>query len=243
MLPDYGTYAAIIVVEKSVYLSILYNSPVNIASSFSYLLEGYANATPTTRPESGTKSAFNEAAIGLVHFLQSILDEFPSQRASYRLVAQPHCANHPTCLARDSIEWSVASDIGSALRRGNWWALERLTNLEIISERLKHAPWVGDIQTDANNEDDTFSALPPRALNHLLEQLRTKVRSHAWPVLRSAYREVVGATWLERSLLLPKGDTGGLGEFMKTAVERSEAAAKDAPEGTNVWTLRRPLVT
>ncbi|CAE6422161.1 unnamed protein product [Rhizoctonia solani] len=220
---------ALQVVEKSAYLSILYSSPVNIASSFAYLLDAYA-----VKPETSKIPNVNKTAIGLLRFLQTLVDEFPSQRVSHRLILGPDAQSH---LPRNSAEWSFASDVASALRRNNWWALEKLTGPKTVDERLKDEPWTKPT-SDSNLESETvFSKLPSRTLTHLLEQLRTKVRSSTWPVLRSAYREVVKAPWLERSLLLPNE---GIGEFMRTAVEKSEAVAKEA--ATDVWILRRPAV-
>ncbi|CAE6476014.1 unnamed protein product [Rhizoctonia solani] len=222
---------AIQVVEKSAYLSILYNSPINIASSFAYLLDVYA-----VKPEIAKTPNLNKTVIGLLQFLQSLVDEFPSQRVSHRLIV----GSDERCLPHNSAEWSFASDLSSALRRNNWWALEKLTSPKAVDERLKKAPWAtptsGPIEPDLETEA-VFSKLPSRALAHLLEQLRTKVRNSAWPVLRSAYREVVKAPWLERSLLLPNE---GIVEFMRVAVEKSEAVVKDT--ATDVWILRRPAV-
>lgn len=235
---------AIQVVEKSTYLSLLYNSPVNIASSFSYLLDAYSTSVTSESPT----PAFNQPAIGLLHFLHTLIDEFPSQRASHRLILQSRSTTQ-TCLARDCPERSIACEIASALGRNNWWALEKLTSpAAVLNERLKNEPWV--IPPDSDNCNEVFLKLPQRALVHLLQLLRVKVRSCAWPVLRSAYREVVRAPWLEQSLFLPKGGgqnesedgTSGLSEFMRGAVERSEAAVKDAPGAANdIWILRRPV--
>ncbi|CAE7060060.1 unnamed protein product [Rhizoctonia solani] len=221
---------AIQVVEKSTYLSILYNSPINIASSFAYLLDAYATKPETTQTPSLTKTV-----IGLLHFLQSLVDEFPSQRVSHRLILG---SKEQSNLPRSSAEWSFACDIAVALRRNNWWALEKLTSPKLVEERLKSEPWT--ILTSSSGESNSkaetvFSELPARALAHLLEQIRARVRNSAWPVLRSAYREVVKAPWLEHSLLLPNE---GIGEFMRTAVEKSEAVVKDV--ATDVWILRRP---
>ncbi|KAJ1302766.1 hypothetical protein OPQ81_003075 [Rhizoctonia solani] len=223
---------AIQVVENSVYLSIIYNSPINIASSFSYLLDAY-----TVKPETTKPSNLNKTGIGLLEFLQTLVDEFPSQRVSHRLILG---SNEQSRLPRNSAEWSFASDVASSLRRNNWWALEKLTSLKAVDERLKGEPWTNSTSgSDASDSESegVFAQLPSRALNHLLEQLRTRVRSSVWPILRSAYREVVKAPWLERSLLLP---SEGIREFMRTAVEKSEAAAKDTT--TDVWILRRPAV-
>jgi hypothetical protein len=220
------------VVEKTTYLSIIYNSPVNIASSFGYLLDVY-----TAKPETANTLKLNKAAIGLVQFLHTLLDEFPSQRVSHRLITG---SDAYICLPSNSAERSLASDIASALRRNNWWALEKLTSSTIVDERLKNEPWIkssSDSGGPNSESDNVFSELPSRALAHLLEQLRAKVRSSAWPVLRSAYRQVVKEPWLERSLLLPNE---GIREFMRAAVENSEAAPKDA--ATDVWILRRPAV-
>ncbi|CAE6406836.1 unnamed protein product [Rhizoctonia solani] len=223
---------AVQVVEKSAYLSIIYNSPVNIASSFGYLLDVY-----TVNPETANTLKLNKAAVGLLQFLHTLVDEFPSQKVSHRLIIG---FDAQTCLPRSSAEWSVASDIASALRRNNWWALEKLTSSTVVDERLKNEPWTKSTSDsgESNSESDIiFSELPSRALSHLLEQLRAKVRSSAWPVLRSAYRQVVKEPWLERSLLLPNE---GIAEFMRAAVENSEAVPKDAVTG--VWILRRPAV-
>ncbi|ELU39419.1 hypothetical protein AG1IA_06556 [Rhizoctonia solani AG-1 IA] len=220
------------VVEKSVYLSIVYNSPVNIASSFSYLLDVY-----TAKPETSETLKLSKTAVGLLQFLHTLVDEFPSQKVSHRLILG---SDAQICLPRNSAEWSLASDIASALRRNNWWALEKLTNPAVVDERLKNEPWTKfTSDSDGSNSESevVFAKLPSRALTHLLEQLRAKVRSSAWPVLRSAYRQVVKEPWLERSLLLPNE---GVGEFMRAAVENSEAVLKDA--ATNIWLLRRPAV-
>ncbi|KAG8691817.1 hypothetical protein FRC11_008441 [Ceratobasidium sp. 423] len=223
---------AIQVVEKSAYISILYSSPVNIASSFAYLLDAYA-----VKPETGKTPNLNKAVIGLLHFLQTLVDEFPSQRVSHRFILG---SDAQSCLPRNSAEWSFAADVASALRRNNWWALEKLTSPKTVDGRLKGETWTkptSDSNESNLESESVFSRLPSRALTHLLDQLRTKVRNSAWPVLRSAYREVVKAPWLERSLLLPNE---GIGEFMRTAVEKSEAVAKEA--ATDVWILRRPAV-
>ncbi|KAF8684471.1 hypothetical protein RHS04_01310 [Rhizoctonia solani] len=220
------------VVEKSVYLSIVYNSPVNIASSFSYLLDVY-----TAKPETSETLKLSKTAVGLLQFLHTLVDEFPSQKVSHRLILG---SDAQICLPRNSAEWSLASDIASALRRNNWWALEKLTNPAVVDERLKNEPWTkftSDSGGSNSESEVVFAKLPSRALTHLLEQLRAKVRSSAWPVLRSAYRQVVKEPWLERSLLLPNE---GVGEFMRAAVENSEAVLKDA--ATNIWLLRRPAV-
>ncbi|KDN49115.1 hypothetical protein RSAG8_02468, partial [Rhizoctonia solani AG-8 WAC10335] len=216
--------------KKSAYLSILYSSSINVTASFAYLLDAYA-----VKPETTKIPDLNKTGIGLLHFLQSLVDEFPSQRISHCFILG---SNGQLCLPRSSAEWSFASDIAMALRRNNWWALEKLTNPQVVDRRLKNEPWTKPTSGSAESSSETeavFSELPSRALTHLLGQLRTKVRSSAWPVLRSAYREVVKAPWLERSLLVP---SEGIGEFMRSAVEKSEAVVKDT--ATDVWILRRP---
>lgn len=236
-------------VERSTYLALLYNSPVNIASSFSYLLGTYPSL-PTAKPESTSKKSTNAHAIGLLHYLHTLIDEFPSQRTSHRLLIRPR-PDTPTCLPRGCSEWLLACEIASALRRSNWWILERLTSPEIVRDRLSGEPWVSaqkseDDETATQEQDEVFRSLPQRALAHVLQDLRVKVRISAWPVLRSAYREVLDGPWLEQSLLFPKSDPkkGGIvsdvNEFMRLSVERGEAGVKDTP-GIKVWTLRRPV--
>lgn len=116
--------------------------------------------------------------------------------------------------------------------------------------RLSSEPWVGGPKSEEGaalekDQGEVFHGLPQRALFHLLQELRIKVRNSAWPVLRSAYREVLHGPWLEQSLLFPKSDLkkGGLvsdvSEFMRLSVERGEAGVRDTP-GIKVWALRRP---
>ncbi|QRV80413.1 hypothetical protein RhiJN_08428 [Ceratobasidium sp. AG-Ba] len=224
---------AVQVVERSTHLALLYNSPKDIASSFGYLFDAY----PATKiPASKEPSSYtSQKAVGLLHFLHTLLDEYPSQRTSYRLIL-PNSAH----LAIGCPEWSVASEISSALRRNNWWTLDKLTSPQLLRERLTDKPWTAP-DTD-KDQDEMFDALPERALFHLMHQLRLKVRGSAWPVLRSAYREVVDGPWLERSLMLGKqkeASVSELAEFMRAGVEKGEAGVKDT-SGARAWVLRRP---
>ncbi|KAG8739885.1 hypothetical protein FRC10_005019 [Ceratobasidium sp. 414] len=203
------------------------------ASSFGYLLD---TSSLAKKPDSTP----NQRAINLLHFLHTLLDEYPSQRVSHRLIP-----SSPTHLPTDCPEQSIASEISAALRRNNWWALDKLTRPEHFHERLTHAPWTIPKSDQDRNQDQFFDALPQRALLHLVHELRGKTRGSAWPVLRSAYREVVDGPWLERSLLLDREKEGaatvsGLAEFMRLGVEKGEAGVKDA-SGTRVWVLRRPV--
>ncbi|KAF8602314.1 hypothetical protein BDV93DRAFT_545336 [Ceratobasidium sp. AG-I] len=240
---------AIQVVERSTYLALLYNSPVNVASSFSYLLDTYP-PPPITKSEPTSKKSTNEHAIGLLHYLHTLIDEYPSQRTSHRLLFRPR-SDTPTCLPRGCAEWLLACEVASALRRSNWWTLDRITSPEVVRDRLNGKPWVSrqkseDDRASTQDQNEVFCGLPQRALVHLLQELRVKVRSSAWPVLRSAYREVLDGPWLERSLLFPKSDpkkgsvVSDMAEFMRLAVERGEAGVKDAP-GMKTWMLRRPV--
>jgi hypothetical protein len=114
-----------------------------------------------------------------------------------------------------------------------------------MRKRLTNEPWTPPKSESKEDQGEVFDALPQRALFHLLHDLRVKVQNSAWPVLRSAYREVLDTPWLERSLMLTRsgkdqeGVVSGLVEFMRLGVEKGEAVVKDGP-GVRVWVLRRP---
>ncbi|KAG9098298.1 hypothetical protein FRC06_006555 [Ceratobasidium sp. 370] len=206
------------------------------ASSFGYLLDTYPSSSPSKKPDSTP----NQRVISLLHFLHTLLDEYPSQRTSHRLIL-PSSSTH---LFTGCPEWSIASEISSALRRNNWWTLDKLTRPELFHERLTHVPWTIPKSDQDWNQNQVFDALPQRALSHLLHELRGKIRGSAWPVLRAAYREVGDSPWLECSLMLgPKKEGAAaseLTEFMRLGVEKGEAAVKDG-SGARVWVLRRSM--
>jgi hypothetical protein len=114
-----------------------------------------------------------------------------------------------------------------------------------MRKRLTDGSWTPSKSESKEDQDEMFDALPQRALFHLLHDLRAKVQNSAWPVLRSAYREVLDGPWLERSLMLTRpgkdqeGVVSGLAEFMRLGVEKGEAGVKYSP-GVRVWVLRRP---
>ncbi|KAG8728090.1 hypothetical protein FRC12_022021 [Ceratobasidium sp. 428] len=230
------------VVERSACLALLYNSPTNIASSFSYLLDTYP--TSLTKQSDSTP---NKHVISFLYFLHTLLDEYPSQRASHRLLLPTASNSTSLHLPPNSPEHTIASSISSALRRHNWYTLHTLTSPQFIHNRLTWSIPKSDQDRNPSAEDEVFEALPQRALFHLLRELRAKVRSSAWPVLRSAYREVVDGPWLERSLMFGREkDSSSAGatiseltEFMRLGVEKDEAGVKDS-SGARVWILRRP---
>jgi len=188
--------------ETSLFLAILFDSPRQTTTILSHLIPDLYSTISTSLRDLTT-------LISLVHHLAAA---YPSQ-STFR----QHLHSLPPSLRfPDSESCAWITSLASSLRSLNYSKFEELTrpssfsHLLIVSNEL--GPKTSSKTTPSESFDSVHSSanLANRALQTLVEALRTTAREKTWHIIRSAYRELAchpesGATrdWLERSLALP----------------------------------------
>lgn len=230
-----------IVYETSLFLAVLFASPRQVTSVLSHLIpELYATLSTPLRHLT--------ILISLVHLLAAA---YPSQ-----ITFHQHLQSlSPSHLHPESESWTWINSLASSLRSLNYSKFEELTRPSSLSRILrgarenvaheqKNSSKVVPTSTLESLESPHSSAnLASRALQTLVESLRSKAREKTWHVIRSAYRELAcrpesGATrdWLARSLALssivPTGKGIDVDEWLEMKSQEGQVRKKeDAAEG------------
>ncbi|KAF7795340.1 hypothetical protein EIP86_006497 [Pleurotus ostreatoroseus] len=192
---------ALEVYETSLYLAVLFSSPVQATSIISQLLPNmYLTHLDRQR---------RSQPIVMLSCLHFLCTAYPSQSRFFE---------HLTSLPRDLISESTDTrrwlwDLARALRQRNFARLDQLTTWDAFSSFVASTPVRS---APSQNTSGAPENLAMEVLATLVDTLRVKARDTAWSVLRSAYRELScpkfdvnqGAkepsttVWLRRSLLL-----------------------------------------
>jgi len=180
--------------ETSLFLSIIFQSRVQITSILSHLLPDlYLSA------EHSSKGSFPFTV--LLASLHSLNIHYPSQRAFFEL-SKSLPASYT--LRKDHEIW--LRELSGSLRRGEYAQFGRLTQPSSLTLLAAwHASEIPDRTTPIRRGPD----LRLISLQTLVNSLRNHLRLSAWRVLRSAYREFAlplsnTATWLSDVLLLER---------------------------------------
>jgi len=192
------------VFEISLFLATIFDSPRQTTAILTHLI-------PVLYPSFSTPLRNLTTLLSLIHHLVAA---YPSQVPFHQhLRSLPPSVLHQNS---ESIVWITS--LASSLRSLNYSKFEALTRISSFSHffmvphelQSKTAPAEVSVST---SETPGYSCsgvnLANRALQTLVESLRSKAREKTWHVIRSAYRELAchpgfEATrgWLERSLAL-----------------------------------------
>ncbi|KAI0087046.1 hypothetical protein BDY19DRAFT_894022 [Irpex rosettiformis] len=240
---------ALEVYETSLYLSIIFNSPVQTTSIIPHLLPAMYQALPNSTP-------VITILLSSLHFLAS---GYPSQSRYF-----DHLHSLPTFFFLEShpaASW--LRDLSWTLRSHTYSNLEKLTTREACAHIL-------EIPEHTKGND---GELPPQkysypvnlvleALCTLVDTLREKARETNWLVLRTAYREVSlpkpcdtdpapTRDWLCRSLTLcsvsrvssPKtvDDVALLDTWIESRRAQGDVRPKEGVEGR--WIVVKPKLS
>jgi hypothetical protein len=175
------------VYETSLYLSVIFDSPVQTTSILSHLIPDIYPKTTSPQPSG--------LATILVLLLHHLVTSYPSQRTYFEQIRQII----PKYLERPSAGYSWVSALAQSLRSQNFVRFEQLSHPDAFDHLLPpsrprpNPKYIG-----------TFPNLPRDAVYALISRLRSKTRDRAWIVVRNAYRELSSSSetrsWLGRRL-------------------------------------------
>lgn len=200
---------ALEVYETSMYLSVIFSTPVQTTSIISHLVPSMYKAQPNV-----TKSCQLTSITSLLHLLAT---GYPSQS---------RYSEHLNSIPIDYLSPSVRSwlrELTRALRLHNFACIERSTNRYAMLNCLN----LGTTETprdDSNAPRD----IAIEALATLLDMLRSKASATAWSILRSAYYEL--------SCPIPSEGTGSLARdwLLRSLLLRTVAFKDDAVDNTAI---------
>ena len=180
--------------ETSLFLSIIFQSRVQVTSILSHLLP---DLYLSVQHSPNGSVAFTV----LLASLHSLDVYYPSQRAFFEL---PKSLPAAFTLRRDHEIW--LRDLSSSLRRGGYAQFGRLTQPPSLTPL---AVWPASKTPDQTSPIRQGPDLRLLSLQTLVNSLRDHLRLSTWRVLRNAYREFAlplsdTATWLSDVLLLER---------------------------------------
>ncbi|KIJ64404.1 hypothetical protein HYDPIDRAFT_111715, partial [Hydnomerulius pinastri MD-312] len=177
---------ALEVYETSLYLSVIFDSPVQTTSILSHLVPDMYTSTTSRQPY--------RLVTVLVLLLHHLLVTYPAQRTYLEQIRQVT----PNLLERPSAAYSWISTLARNLRTSNFVQFEQLSK-PIAFERLLPPRSISDPKSTA-----PFPNLPQDVIYALVSRLRSKARDRAWMIVRNSYRELSSSeemqSWLGRRL-------------------------------------------
>lgn len=225
---DYAAYACLLVIavyEISFILAIIFESAGQATSILPRLLPDLYLTSP-----SGSSNA-HCLPIVLLSLMFQLASGYPSQTTFQKhLQALP-----PSFLPLGSDAFVWITSIAAGLRTRNYVQLERLTRKESWTMLC--------VEFDRPATPGTHNdGLPKIAMQTLVDTLRTRARTSAWAVIRSAYRELSCHSgsqtreWISRSLLSYDADA-----WLHEKAKDGEVRPKEGVEGR--WSLCKVRTT
>lgn len=157
------------VYEQSLYLSIIFSVPAQTIAVLPHLLP--AEAEPLLQGDGGSFSSA-KLCIVILALLHTLITHHPSSSAYLNLLR----ATSSPSTSHPGIDWVMR--VAQAIRRHMFIRLDHVTRPEAVHAIL------ASIGTEVNTDRDKLVSM---ALHTLVSELRSKARSDAWKVLRSAY--------------------------------------------------------
>lgn len=223
-LPPCAPCLTPIVYETSLRISIIFSSPVNIASTLSYLLPTYYSSHPSSHSRDATI---------LITLLSQLDSSYPSQRDYYSHRREFLASGR---IPRNSQTLSWLASLAGAVRSRNYYKVEALTRPKVYVSLLVPYP------RRSNGEAVDLDAL---AVRTIISSLQNRLRDHSWSILRVAYREITcipkvtdTSEWLKRSLILDTSNTT-METWLRHQSEKGNVKAKEEVEGK--WILIKPV--
>ena len=177
------------VYETSLYLSVVFDSPVQTTTILSRLVPHIYSASPAPQPSRATTI--------LILLLHQLVISFPSQQAYLEQIK--HLV--PNLLERPSAAYLWISALARSLRTLNFVYFEKLSHPDAFEHLLPLSPPIPSSNIKATT---VFQDLPRNAVHALVSRLRLKARDGAWIVVRNAYREISSSDetqmWLGKRL-------------------------------------------
>lgn len=177
------------VYETSLYLSVIFDSPVQTTSVLSRLVPDIYSASSAPQP-------FRLTTI-LILLLHQLVISFPSQQPYLDQIK--HLV--PNLLERPSAAYLWISALARSLRTSNFVQFEKLSHPDAFEHLL---PSSRSIPSSNIKTTTVFRDLPRNAILALVSQLRLKARDETWRVVRNAYRELSSSDetqmWLGKRL-------------------------------------------
>lgn len=165
------------VYETSLYLSVVFDSPVQTTSILSHLVPDIYSTTSVPQP-------FRLTSI-LISLLHQLVISFPSQRSYLGRIK--YLA--PNWLERSSSAYLWISTLARSLRTRNFVEFEQLSQPDAFEHLL---PPSRPVQPSSISASAVLRVrdLPRSAVHELVSRLRLKARDESWRVVRNAYREI-----------------------------------------------------
>ncbi|KAG6377003.1 hypothetical protein JVT61DRAFT_1046 [Boletus reticuloceps] len=180
---------ALEVYETSLYLSVVFNSPLQTTSILPRLVPYIYLASPGPQPYRLTTI--------LILLLHHLVISFPSQQAYLEQIKYLV----PNLLERPSAAYFWISALARSLRTSNFVQFEKLSHPDAFEHLL---PSSCPISSSNDRAAIVFRDLPRNAIHALVSRLRLKAREEAWIVVRNAYRELSSSDetqmWLGKRL-------------------------------------------
>ena len=177
------------VYETSLYLSVVFDSPVQTTSILFRLVPHIYSASPAPPPSRPTTI--------LILLLHQLVISFPSQQAYLEQIKNLV----PNKLERPSAAYLWISALARSLRTLNFIQFEKLSHPDAFEHLL---PLSRPIPSSNIKATTVFRDLPRDAVHALVSRLRSKARDVAWIVVRNAYRELSSSDetqmWLGKRL-------------------------------------------
>ena len=178
-----------LVYETSLFLSVVFNSPVQTTSILSRLVPHIYSTSPAPQP-------FRLTTV-LIMLIHQLVISFPSQQT---YLEQIKCIV-PNLLERPSAAYLWISALARSLRTSNFVQFEKLSHPDAFDRLLLSSPPVPSSNVTATT---ALHDLPRKAVHALISRLRLKARDEAWMVVRNAYRELSSCdetqVWLGKRL-------------------------------------------
>ncbi|KAF9220909.1 hypothetical protein BS17DRAFT_786162 [Gyrodon lividus] len=176
------------VYETSLYLSVIFDSPMQTTSILSHLVPDIYSKTIPPQPF--------RLATTLILLLHHLVASYPSQRTYFEQMRQIT----PNSLEQLSAAYSWISALAQSLRTSNFVQFEQLSHPDAFDHLLPPSCPRSDPKCTG-----AFPNLPRDAVYGLISRLRSKTRDRAWMVVRNAYRELSSSDetrlWLGKRLL------------------------------------------
>ncbi|KAL5501452.1 hypothetical protein ACEPAH_8712 [Sanghuangporus vaninii] len=229
---------ALDVYETSFYLAIIFNSPVQAASSLAHLPD-IISALPSN-PRGSREFDQNRAeALVVTSSIFRLTETFPSQMMFHRqmkFLKSLCCVEDKNNVA---LEW--ISSIRISINCRNYTKFATLTCEERVKTIIRDIRYLAAIKESDDAKRQQYARI---ALFSAVDELRRRLRSTVWTILRSAYREYAlssdtdTASWLERSLFLKSGDKDiDVEDWLEQCEKDGHVVKKEGFQGR--WIIRR----
>ncbi|KAL5482771.1 hypothetical protein ACEPAI_9366 [Sanghuangporus weigelae] len=229
---------ALDVYETSFYLAIIFNSPVQAASSLAHLPD-IISALPPNPCGAGEFDQSRVEALVVTSSFFRLTEMFPSQMMFHR---QMKFLKSLCCVEdKHNVALNWVSSIRFSINCRNYTKFATLTCEEQVKTIIRGIRYLAAIKESDDTKRQQYARI---ALFSAVDELRRRLRSVAWAILRSAYREYAlgsdadTASWLAKSLFLTSSDKDiDVEDWLEQCEKDGHVVKKEGLQGR--WIIRR----